>query len=315
MGECRQMCHTGIFSYIDGGWNILELGSYLLTMLSVLWTELQLPLQNIIGAIAMMWIWIGMLPHLRGISVFGGIIATFVQILIDIGGFMGVMAVFWVGGAMSFKVLLPGSSDFAYFNALLSVWYMILGDPIPDAFMVEGTQTEPNSTTLDYGIHGISTDSHALWTQITAQVLSTGFVFIIMIVLLNQLIALMGDSYSKVMNDYSVQTRKSRAKVIVSLITLYGSMVRNKDQNLRPRWLHVLRPLNKGMSGRSGENWEGNLKAIKKDIASSRKDMNLKITQTEAELSEKLERMTTKFKAQTDEILKQLLRLSKRRTT
>jgi hypothetical protein len=315
--EIRQMCRSGFCGYFEGGWNVLELGAYALTMMSVIWTELALPWQNIVGAVAMMWIWTGLLSHLRGISAFGGIIATFVQILLDTGGFMGIMAVFWIGGAMAFKVLLPGSGDFANFNALLSVWYMILGDPIPDSFVIEGTPSGVNGTDMEYGIHGVVTAQHALWTQITAQVLSTGFVFTIMIVLLNQLIALMGDSYAKVMDDYAVQTRRSRAKVIVSLIELYGFCVRDHENVLRPRWLHVLRPMRRGGGGAGdGGNWEGNLKAIKRDIASSRKEMNVKLTQTEEEMAHKMERMASNFQTSTDEILaklKALTALSRRR--
>lgn len=311
------MCRSGFCGYFEGGWNVLELGAYALTMMSVIWTELALPWQNIVGAVAMMWIWTGLLSHLRGISAFGGIIATFVQILLDTGGFMGIMAVFWIGGAMAFKVLLPGSGDFANFNALLSVWYMILGDPIPDSFVIEGTPSGVNGTDMEYGIHGVVTAQHALWTQITAQVLSTGFVFTIMIVLLNQLIALMGDSYAKVMDDYAVQTRRSRAKVIVSLIELYGFCVRDHENVLRPRWLHVLRPMRRGGGGAGdGGNWEGNLKAIKRDIASSRKEMNVKLTQTEEEMAHKMERMASNFQTSTDEILaklKALTALSRRR--
>jgi len=312
--EMRQMCRSGLFGYFEGGWNVLEFGSYVLTLASVIWTELSLPWQNIVGAVAMMWIWTGMLSHLRGISAFGGIIATFVQILVDTGGFMGIMALFWFGGAMSFKVLLPGSGDFANFNALLSVWYMILGDPIPDSFVVEGTPSGINGTEMDYGIHGIETARHALWTQITAQVLSTGFVFVIMIVLLNQLIALMGDSYAKVMDDYAVQTRRSRAKVIVSLIELYGFCVRDHKRVLQPRWLHVLRPANRGSgSGEGGANWEGNLKAIKRDIASSRNEMNVKLTQTEEELADKIDRISSNFRSSTANILNKLDALSRRK--
>jgi len=190
-------------------------------------------------------------------------------------------------------------------------------DPIPDSFVIEGTPSGINGTEMDYGIHGIETARHALWTQITAQVLSTGFVFVIMIVLLNQLIALMGDSYAKVMDDYTVQTRRSRAKVIVSLIELYGCCVKDHERVLQPRWLHVLRQMNKGRGGgaEGGGNWEGNLKAIKRDIASSRKEMNVKLTNTEEELADKIERVASTFQSSTAEILATLHALSRKRVT
>ena len=57
--------------------------------------------------------------------------------------------------------------------------------------------------------------------------MSVIFVFVIMIVLMNQLIALMGDSYGRVMDNYTDEEVKSRARVILDLMDLYDNFLPN----------------------------------------------------------------------------------------
>ena len=57
------------------------------------------------------------------------------------------------------------------------------------------------------------------------------------------------------------------------------------------------------------------MKAIKRDIASSRKEMNVKLTNTEEELADKIERVASTFQSSTAEILAKLQALSRKRVT
>ena len=59
-----------------------------------------------------------------------------------------------------------------------------------------------------------------------------------MIVLMNQLIALMGDSYGRVMDNYTDEEVKSRARVILDLMDLYDNFLPNSLI-----YLHVCTPV------------------------------------------------------------------------
>jgi WD40 repeat protein len=297
--ELRQMIRKGPCVYIRSGWNVLELVSYTLVVVSVLWIELQLKWQNIVGSIALAAIWTASISQLRGLKLFGAIVATFVEIIGDMNGFMCLLAIFWLGGAMSFKVLLPGSPDFHNANALMSIWMMVLGDPIVDAFEIT-VAAIPNSTLVDTGLHGINTVYHANATAVVAKILSILFVFVIMIVLLNQLIALMGESYGRVMENYPVEIVRSRAKVILDLMDLYGHYLPNTI--VYPKWLHVLRPV-------SAVNKDGHVKALKRELAETRALLVSKIEDQEDHMSKQMDKMNEDFEGKTDKmfvLLKQM---------
>ena len=241
--ELIEIHKKGIPSYIRQGWNCVELLAYILGPVSggLTWFDdgrsgLQgwPPPTNILGASAMMVLWIAALSHLRGHESFSVIVKTFAQIITDIQGFIGIVILLWLGGTMAFKVLLPGHPRFRDANALVSVWQMLMGDP-----MMDDLEVEANSRS----VFGILTSDHALETTVMAKCLSMFFVFICVVVLMNQLIALMGESYRKVMSNLRVQNLQARARMIVSLVELYGRGMSMLNMDLiEPKWLHVLRP-------------------------------------------------------------------------
>ena len=177
----------------------------------------------------MMVMWMAALSHLRGHESFSVIVKTFAQIISDMRGFLAIVILLWLGGTMAFKVLLPGHPEFRNAHGLVAVWRMLMGDP-----MMDDLDVEANSRT----VFGIISKDHALETTVFAKCLSMSFVFIVVVVLMNQLIALMSESYRKVMSNLRVENVRARARLIVSLIELYTT----RGDIIEPKWLHVLRP-------------------------------------------------------------------------
>ena len=109
----------------------------------------------------------------------------------------------------------------------------------------------------------VNAEEYARATSMVAQTLSGLFVFVLVVVLMNQLIALMGDSYDRVQENYTVQARISRARVIRDMMDLY---VPKSDKQTFARWIHVLRPAGHHAQSVNRNAWGGRLKAVKKTI-------------------------------------------------
>ena len=243
--------------YFESGWNCLEISAYISCLISVFvtllddrssWISLNSAgeemYDNVVGAFALLLVWGAMFSHLRGFLSYHRHINTFTQILLDMRGFIGVVVVLWLGGAMAFKVLLPGQPDFLNANALSTVFLMIMGDPMMDALEVESNET----------VHGVISPMHAMVTSAFAKILALSFVFVVVIVLMNQLIALMGGSYEAAEELIDIESKRARSQTILELLELYAWAL-NTDQptkpnHVYPKWLHVLRPKKGGMKSK-----------------------------------------------------------------
>ena len=86
------------------------------------------------------------------------------------------------------------------------------------------------------------------------------FMFIVVIVLLNMLIALMGDSYDNVTENIQIESIRARARVCADLLIDVDG-----KNNIFGEWLHVCVAKDENtFSNRS--TWEGKLKAMKREI-------------------------------------------------
>ncbi len=110
------------------------------------------------------------------------------------------------------------------------------------------------------------------------------FAFIIIVIMLNMLIAIMGDTYENVTSNYKMEGMLSRAQVVVDLLEQYAS---KKDPILNPRWLVMLSPLDAELDDR---HWHGQLielkKTVSKEVGALRGDVDKKLNRI-LELMEK----------------------------
>ena len=231
------------------------------------------------------------MAHLRGFSHYSPIITTFIQIVKDMTAFLRIVLLLWLGGALAFKALMPNRYEFRGAMSLWSVWQMVLGDVMASSLKYkESDAWAANSNGHDW----------AVATAFAGTIMSGAFVFVVVTVLMNQLIALMGDSYDRVQENYVVQARISRARVIVDMMDLY---VAEDDDTVFARWIHVLRPA--GAHARNGrDGWQGRLKAVKKAVATAEKRISDKLTE---EIRVRLKAVEDNLGKKMDDILKKMM--------
>uniref|UniRef100_A0A061RUB1 Polycystin cation channel PKD1/PKD2 domain-containing protein n=1 Tax=Tetraselmis sp. GSL018 TaxID=582737 RepID=A0A061RUB1_9CHLO len=90
-----------------------------------------------------------------------------------------------------------------------------------------------------------------------------------MILLLNLLIALMGDSYEKVQEKAKVEALRERAGLLVEIELVAGKRYLKRN-NYCPRWLHALVPKETLQAGETRRNreWAGITGTIRQDLES-----------------------------------------------
>ena len=115
------------------------------------------------------------------------------------------------------------------------------------------------------------------------------------------------------MENLSVETQRSRAKVVIGLIDLYGWLVPGRQLALTPRWLHVLRP-EQAMGGLSHtDGWEGPLAAMKRQLRLTRKELTDRMRESDQDINARLDRMSRELENKTETILRALAALTERR--
>ncbi|GMH33162.1 hypothetical protein BSKO_00996 [Bryopsis sp. KO-2023] len=92
------------------------------------------------------------------------------------------------------------------------------------------------------------------------------YVMALMIVLLNLLIAIMGDSYDRVKNTEEIKFLKERAEVILDLETMLSDKRKAEIQKKVKRFVHVLFPTNKQPRTFKEPAWQGRVKDIQNSI-------------------------------------------------
>merc|ERR1711871_590859 len=103
---------------------------------------------------------------------------------------------------------------------------------------------------------------------ITLSVLKSFFMFFVQIVLLNLLIAIMGDIFDEVQARSSAEACYGRAKLVMQYESLFTEWYKNRNPQFYPRYLFVLKRDEADGSGDAA--WAGRIKEIKQAI---RKDL------------------------------------------
>ena len=102
----------------------------------------------------------------------------------------------------------------------------------------------------------------------------------VQIVMLNALIAIMGDTYSRVSETRVAQGLQQRAELLVELAATMSKRQR-ADGALFPRWIHVVR---RKEEDDVEDDWEGQIGAIKKTMRA----VEAKVGATEAKMEAKM---------------------------
>ena len=180
---------------------------------------------------------------------FSVLITTFVQILHDLREFIIVLLIIMVGFGLGLKILLKTPDEINNFQIVETIYYMMFG--LVDLDFLKPAE-KPNIATMAFTLVG-------------------AFMFIVVIVLMNMLIALMGDSYDNVTENIQIESIRARARVCADLLVDI-----NSKNNIFCDWLHVCAAKDENaFSNRS--TWEGKLKAMKREIGGVEKNLEKKM--------------------------------------
>ena len=117
------------------------------------------------------------------------------------------------------------------------------------------------------------------------------FMFIVVIVLMNMLIALMGDSYDNVTENIQIESIRARARVCADLLVDI-----NRKNDIFCEWLHVCAAKDENaFSNRS--TWEGKLKAMKREIGGVEKNLEKKMELSDLKMDLKVDEVNKKLDA------------------
>ena len=249
--EIRHIARRGWRQHFHRGWNRYELISYSLALTSVAvknWLDFQY--QEVVHSIALVLLLMGTFNKIRGFQTFSVLITTFTQILLDIRAFMVMLGIIIFAFTMGFKVLYRGDTVFANFEAFETVYNMMYGLTDMEFF-------------LQYDDEVIGT---------AGRILIAVFLFFVVIVMLNMLIAIMADSFDNVQENLQIQSFKAKARVSADLLidlpknhSLFATM-----------HLHICTVKDDAAESAimtSQNQWEGRLKAVKNEISGVERKM------------------------------------------
>ena len=192
---------------------------------------------------------------------------------------------------MAFAVLLPDQPKFQMPMSLLTLFEMMLG--MWDIEQFDGFR--------EGGLDELS--ALALLVFVLYTVLAV-------VIAMNLLIAIMGDSYDRVRENQAVHSRIERAEALVAMDWLV-QLVMSREQCF-PEVLHVLASKdNDGLAddGADDDNWGGRLKELKKSITKVEQNMEASIAKVEQNMEASIKGAEQRIKVDIGDISAQMAEL------
>ena len=205
-----------------------------------------------VSSVAAFFAWIKVLYFLRAFPTTGGLVRMVVQIGYDMRYLLVLLLVVMLGAATAFFVLMtigyyPSPSSSCSFEDWEELQAIIDGDmPIPDEEWQSGCQPPLSFWGMVLYTFGMMLGGFDITFfdtlgdfRILGQVLFILYALFQMILLLNLLIALMGDSYEKVQEKANTEALRERAGLLVEIELVMGQKLLKRNHYC-PRWLHAL---------------------------------------------------------------------------
>lgn len=196
--ECLELKRGGSINYCSTIWNYFDIVQYLLVFtflpLKFYDSSYQWVVLSLLGPI----FWIKFLHFARGFKTIGPFVRMLFKMIGDISHFLILFSIFLLGYSHGF--------------------YMLLGDTVDEYSTIQRTIMSLFNLNLgDYDYEVFYDTSFKL----TSHILFISFTVISVIVLMNLLIAIMGDSYSAINEKAEKEWRLELAKLILHMQTLY----------------------------------------------------------------------------------------------
>lgn len=220
---------SSVQEYLSDPWNMSDLGGIAALYVAAAAHFMREPLVlQQVGPCGVLLNSVSILQLLRPFDLTGPLIATVLEILVDIQGYLCILSILLIGFSVVFTVSMPDNERFAGdssagvagpFTGLLTTFQAIVGT-------YEMTHYE-------------NTESQAFFHL---------YLFMMVIVMLNLLIAIMGNSYERVKESEEIEARKYRAGVIIeeeAMMLADGKCGGESACTLFPEFLEVLEALDR----------------------------------------------------------------------
>ena len=193
-----------------------------------------------------------LLFYLSGLESTGSLIRMIIKIIHGISGLVVILVIMIVFFAGSYTVLFqsqPIDEYDGFDGSLLTVYGFLFGS-------------------YDVNVFERST------SPILAKLLVSFFLFFVVIVLLNLLIALMGDIFDEVQSKAEQESTYGKAKLIVEYESLFSTSYKKiHEKEFYPIWLHVLKKGKEDENQKEEYGWKGRTEELRREIL----DLNKKV--------------------------------------
>ena len=222
----------------------------------------------ILSAIVMPLLACEILFFLGGLESTGPLIRMIIKIIHGIKGLIIIFIIMIVSFAGSYTVLFqidPVEGYDAFDSSLLTVYGYLFGNYDVTIF---DTSISPSLSKFLISI----------------------FLFFVVIVLLNLLIALMGDIFDEVQAKSQSESTYGKAKLIVEYESLFSEGYKKRNEKeFYPVWLHVLKKGKEVDNEKEEVGWKGRTEEIRKEIMKlEAQNLNLEVQNAELKEQNKL---------------------------
>ena len=239
--------------YFSDAWNVLHISTCVLTI-----TDLSIRAQQladsrstfdddnysvILSAFAMPLLAMEVFYYMGALSSFGPLIRMIIKIVKGITTFVVILVIVIIAFAGSFYVLFE-DRDLEGFTSFDKTMYNVHRFIYGETLSIE--------------------DMHLSKSLATTTFLKSVFMFFVQIVLLNLLIAIMGDIFDEVQARSSAEACYGRAKLVVQYESLFTEAYKKSHLEFYPRYLFVLK--RDEADGTVDTAWAGRIKEIKQAI-------------------------------------------------
>jgi len=290
VGEQVLRFMTRMDNFVRSGWRYIETVSimlvYLYTMLVVYGKEgyVALAVFTTIGLTAKF------ISFLRGFERTGWLVAVLTQNFLDVRGFLIIMVIILLGFTAQFRILF--SPVHGQCQTVIGNGNQIINECDGEPF---GTMARSILSTFEITILG-AYDSDILYEN--ENHILAGFVFmiavtVIFVISLNALIAVLGDSFSRVQENVTANRRRERAELIVDYLSMMPNRTRKRIEEKNQYFHALLASDGHGDLLFNRDDWQGGFNhMLKKDLADISEASNVftqqAIEDLRAELTEEI---------------------------
>lgn len=238
-----------------------------------------------LGVIATLFLTARFISLLRGFDRTGWLVAVLTQNLLDVRGFIIVIVCILFGFTVAFRILLANVNGQCM--AVLDDGDQLSNDCDRDPF---SNLARSFISTFELTILGsyepamFYENDHTTLSLIMFVIAVT----IVLVIALNALIAVLGDSFSRVQENVTANRRRERAELIVEYLSMMPTRQRKKIEQNNQYFHALLASDGHGDLLINKEDWQGGLHALKRELTDLTEMNNQRTHQTIVQLKEEL---------------------------